>query len=294
MSKSNKRSPLSTRQFSAADGLSLTGDVGGDAYGVPVLLLHGGGQTRHSWGTAARSLAARGFYAIALDMRGHGDSDWAENGDYSLNAFARDVASVCRQLPERPVIVGASLGGLSALIAVAESEDLLAQALVLVDVTPRIEEEGADRINAFMRARPDGFETLDDVADAVAGYLPGRSRPKDTQGLLKNVRLRNGRYFWHWDPALVSETSRRLRRETERLERAAKSITLPMLLVRGARSDIVSRETAEHLKSLAPHSEFVDIAEAGHMVAGDKNDAFNSAVFDFLDRHGFSAASAPS
>jgi pimeloyl-ACP methyl ester carboxylesterase len=272
----------------SASGLDLVADAAGPADAPAVLFLHGSGQTRQSWGRALHGAAARGYRALSLDLRGHGDSAWSRDGRYSLELFAADLREVIRQLGRAPVLVGASLGGLASML-IAGDEPALAHALVLVDITPRIEERGAREIVAFMDSAPDGFASLEQAADAVAAYLPHRQRPGDTSGLLRNLRLRNGRYHWHWDPAFM-----RMGRDAgsdyrfngpNPLEQAARALRLPTLLVRGGRSRIVSEDAVREFRALVPHAEYVDIAEAHHMVAGDANDAFNDAVFRFIDRH---------
>jgi non-heme chloroperoxidase len=265
----------------------------GDEDAPPVVLLHGGGQTRHAWGTTATVLAERGWRAYTVDLRGHGDSAWDPNGDYSFDAFSSDVVHIARALEPAPALVGASLGGISSLAAIAEAEppNSIASALVLVDVAPRIEQEGVARIGAFMTEHLDGFASLEEVADAVASYNPHRPRPRDLAGLRKNVRLHeNGRWYWHWDPAFVSgrfgstDETRSSMVGTDRLAAAARALTIPTLLVRGRMSDLLSEEGARELLELVPHSELVDVANAGHMVAGDRNDLFNDAVVSFLER----------
>jgi pimeloyl-ACP methyl ester carboxylesterase len=273
-------------------GLDLAADAYGPDDGPPVLLFPGGGQTRHSWDGTARLLGNKGWRATTVDLRGHGDSDWAADGDYSLDAFAADVRDVARATgPRLPVLVGASLGGISSLIAIAEDDEATdrpaASALVLVDVAPRLEPEGVARIGAFMLGHLDGFASLEDVADAVAAYNPHRPRPSDLSGLRKNVRQReDGRWYWHWDPRFMSpgriDEPRSIRNE-DRLERAAQTLTLPVLLVRGRQSDVLSEAGARNLQALVPHARFVDVAGAGHMVAGDRNDVFNDAVVAFLE-----------
>ncbi|WP_229051384.1 alpha/beta fold hydrolase [Aeromicrobium sp. Leaf350] len=256
-----------------------------DERGV-VLLLHGGGQTRHSWHRSGPRFAAAGWTTIALDARGHGDSAWAEDGDYSMDALVGDLAAVASQLAIEPVLVGASMGGMTSLIAVGESA-VAARALVLVDVAPRTEPEGVKRILDFMASAPDGFATLEDVADAVAAYNPHRPRPKNLDGLKKNVRQGpDGRWRWHWDPAFLQvrdEPSRATRQD--RLGPAAERVQVPTLLVRGAQSDVVSAEGAEELQRLIPHA-VVREAAAGHMVAGDDNDVFAHQVVEFLESSG--------
>ncbi len=289
----------------AGDGLALAADAYGPVDGPPVLLFHGGGQTRHAWGGTARLLGDKGWRATTVDLRGHGDSDWAGAtpddqadgggqpatlGGYSLDAFAADVRAVAAAQSHPPVLIGASLGGLSSLVAIAEAPagTTVASGLVLVDVAPRLEEKGISRIGEFMLGNLDGFASLDEVADAVAAYNPHRPRPSDLSGLRKNVRLRDdGRWYWHWDPRFLlggrTDEPRSLRNEG-RLDDAARALTVPTLLIRGRQSDVLSEDGARHLVSLAPHARYVDVSGAGHMVAGDRNDAFNDAVVEFLRR----------
>jgi non-heme chloroperoxidase len=251
-----------------------------------VVLAHGGGQTRHAWGSTLELLADHGYLAVALDARGHGDSGWAGDGAYGLEAFAADLRAVVGQLDRPAALVGASLGGLSSLLAVGEPPEVDATAVVLVDVTPRMEASGTSRIGEFMTARPEGFASLDEVADAVAAYLPHRPRPTDVSGLEKNVRLdADGRYRWHWDPAFHAGLGGSSGLAPERLERAAQRIGVPILLVRGKLSELVSETSVAAFRAIVPQAEYVDVAGAGHMVAGDQNDAFTGAILDFLVRH---------
>ena len=274
------------------DGLRLRADEFGDPNGPPVVLLHGGGQTRYAWGSTARVLAERGWHVFRVDLRGHGESDWPDDGDYGPEAFAGDVYEISRSFPEPPVLVGASLGGIASMVAIGTHDEPVARALVLVDVAPKIEQDGAMRIGAFMSEHlEDGFASLDEVADAVAAYNPHRPRPTDLSGLKKNVRQRDdGRWVWHWDPRFMKgklgsqdETRASLVHEG-RLQDAARTIKVPTLLVRGRVSDLLSEEGAQDLLRLVPHAEYIDVEGAGHMVAGDKNDLFNDAIVTFLDQ----------
>ncbi len=280
-------------EFTGRDGNRIAADRAGDPADPPVVLLHGGGQTRHSWGTTLNALADKGWCAYAVDLRGHGDSAWAADGDYSLDAFAGDVLAIVRTLPQPPPLVGASLGGVASLAAIGEHPDQhVARALVLVDVAPRMEEQGRMRIGAFMMEHmDDGFGSLEDVADAIAAYNPHRPRPTNLRGLEKNLRRHDdGRWYWHWDPAFIggrlggADETRASLIDPERLQDAARALTVPTLLVRGRSSDLLSEEGAQELLALVPHAELVDVAGAGHMVAGDRNDPFNDAVVTFLDR----------
>ena len=278
--------------FLGRDGNRLAADEAGDPGDPPVILLHGGGQTRHSWGTTLGAVARKGWHAYAVDLRGHGESEWAPDGDYTLDAFAGDVLAISRALGTPPVLVGASLGGIASLAAIGEHTGrAVARALVLVDVAPRMEEQGRLRIGAFMAEHmEDGFGSLDDVADAIQQYNPHRPRPSDLGGLEKNLRRGDdGRWYWHWDPAFIGgrlgspDETRSSIVDPERLGKAAHALTVPTLLVRGRMSDLLSEEGARELLELVPHARLVDVAGAGHMVAGDRNDLFNDAVVDFLD-----------
>ncbi len=269
-------------EHSGAGGVHLVGDAFGEPGGQPVLLLHGGGQTRHAWGGSARRLARAGFHAVAMDLRGHGDSGWPDDGDYRLERFAGDVVALARALGPRTALVGASLGGLAGLIAEAEQQAHL-RALVLVDVAPRIELAGVMRIVSFMHSGLDGFDSLEAAADAISRYLPHRERPRDLSGLAKNLRRRaDGKWHWHWDPRFVRPTRPDDAFTHQRLAAAARALRLPTLLVRGRMSDVVSPDAVAEFRALVPHAAFADVAGAAHMVAGDDNDAFTAAVLSFL------------
>jgi len=268
--------------------VSLVADVWGDPAAPPVLLLHGGGQTRHAWGGTARAVAAKGWRAVAVDLRGHGESGWSPDGVYGLMPFVADVRYLANDMADTgtpAVLVGASLGGLASLVAIGEAPHAPATALVLVDVVPRMEPEGVDRIKAFMTSAPDGFGSLEDAAEAVAAYLHHRPRPDDLSGLRKNLRQRpDGRWVWHWDPQFMTQDERhRDFDDVDRLAAAARAVAVPTLLVRGGISDVVSVDGAHELQGLIPHATLVDVAGAGHMVAGDRNDRFSEAVLHFLD-----------
>jgi pimeloyl-ACP methyl ester carboxylesterase len=277
--------------FRGVDGLELAGDRRGDPTAPPVLLLHGGGQTRYSWGGTASVLADAGWRAYTVDLRGHGESEWSETADYRLPTMARDIGMVVDEIGSPPFLIGASLGGLAALMLTGEVEPGVARGVVLVDVVPDMERAGAQRIQAFMAERAlTGFDSLEEVADAVAAYNPHRPRPADLSGLRKNVRERDGRFYWHWDPVFMGGVADMPPDEVldaDRLHRAvARTLEdVPLLLVRGRQSDLVSVEKAEEFAERFPAAEYVDVEGAGHMVAGDRNDAFTGSVLDFLARH---------
>jgi pimeloyl-ACP methyl ester carboxylesterase len=270
-------------------GLSIAADHwNGDASRPAVVLAHGGGQTRHSWGGTAQALAARGHEVVSMDLRGHGDSGWDPAGDYTMAAYRGDALAVVDWVGAPVAWVGASLGGMTGLHAVDAAPDRFTS-LVLVDITPRPAAAGVSRILEFMaRDAVDGFATLDDAADAIAAYQPHRPRPTDLSGLAKNLRQGDdGRWRWHWDPAFLNirtgGTSEHARdRHHDELVEIARRLTLPTLLVRGKLSDLVTDDEVRDFLDMVPHAEYVDVADAAHMIAGDKNDVFTEAVLRFL------------
>ncbi|TWH33570.1 MULTISPECIES: alpha/beta hydrolase [unclassified Aminobacter] len=276
-------------EFAGAEGNRLQADLW-DGRGHPVVLLHGGGQTRRAWDATARRIAEAGMRAITVDLRGHGDSEWAASGNYTFRAYGADAAAIFQQVIDkfhaRPSAVGASLGGLSALLAETGQGPLI-HSLILVDVTPRMDPQGVSKVQGFMGARLDeGFASLEEAADAISAYMPHRKRPRSLDGLRKNLRLcEDGRYRWHWDPAFITSPSNinaGAAATMEELTARLPELRVPTLLVRGMQSELVQEEHAREFVSLAPAATYVDISGAGHMIAGDKNDVFCNAVLDFL------------
>jgi len=273
-------------EFTSADGLTLVGDLGGSEGAPLVLLMHGGGQTRHSWSGAMRALIDAGYRVANLDARGHGESDWSSARAYTIKDRIKDIHAVVDGSSVPFALVGASMGGLTSIHAVGEG--LSPAAVVLVDIVPDMEPEGVARIVGFMNAYHSGFASLDEAAEAVAAYYPERPRPRDPSGLMKNLRLReDGRLYWHWDPVMFDVEDPKDFREP--LHASSRKLgersEIPVLVVRGKLSDIVSDASIAAFRKKVPHAEAVDVSDAGHMVAGDKNDVFNAAVIDFLKRH---------
>jgi pimeloyl-ACP methyl ester carboxylesterase len=268
----------------AADGVRIVGDVAGNPDSPAVVLMHGGGQTRHSWSGAVEPLRDAGYFVVNVDLRGHGDSGWSPDGEYSPALLAGDLRTVMADIAGPAAWVGASMGGMTAMQALAEG--MRPEALVLVDIVLRPEPEGIDRIRNFMLGSPSGFASVDEAADAVAAYNPRRRRPGNPAGLLKNLRLNaDGRYYWHWDPRLMSGDAAAASRVFQQIREGVRAaVPVPTLLVRGADSDVVSDAGVAAFREVMPHVEVFDVAQAGHMVAGDSNDAFNGAVLEFLAR----------
>ncbi len=270
-------------EFLCDDGITIRAHAYGDPSHPPVILAHGGGQTRHSWGGTASTLADLGWYAICYDHRGHGDSDWSHSNDYPTDRFAKDQINIAESLLQAPVLIGASLGGIAAMIAQgSQPHREIFAAIVLVDITPNMNRDGAVEVLEFMgRHMEAGFSNLEEAADAISGYT-GRPRRKDLSGLSKNLRHRNGRWYWHWDPGFVEE---RLEDNSgpERLMVLCQSIQQPMMLIRGRESNLVTEEQAQEFLNAVPSARYADVANARHMVAGDRNDIFTQAVSRFLE-----------
>jgi pimeloyl-ACP methyl ester carboxylesterase len=286
---STAHSTSQTVTFRGVDDLNLMGDEwnagAAPADGRPtVLMLHGGGQNRYSWKNTGQILADAGFHVIALDSRGHGDSDRSPTADYTVESLSGDILQVLYQIGRPVALVGASMGGLTGILAAHEAGPELVTKLVLVDVVPRFEKDGSARIRDFMFGNVDGFDSLEAAADAVAAYLPHRPKPRSPEGLKKNLRLRDGRWYWHWDPAFLTKPADDPFLRIDKLERAAINLEIPILLIRGKLSDVVSPESVEDFLAKVPGAEFVELAEAGHTAAGDDNDAFTDVVVRFVNQ----------
>lgn len=274
----------STRHtFTTNDGLSLIADSWGDPQNPAVILSHGGGQTRHSWGGTAKALAQQGWYTLAYDHRGHGDSDWSANGNYALEYFADDMQLVAENFATPPAVVGASMGGMSAMLCAGETGNHLFSSITLVDVTPNLNRAGVDHIYQFMTANMhEGFSSLEHASQVVAEYT-GRPQRDNNSGLEKNLRLRDGRWYWHWDPNFFN-VRKDIKGNPNRMNEACAAIHLPLQLIRGRMSDVVTQQQVDEFMQLVPHAEYVDVEHARHMVAGDRNDIFTIAVTEFLRR----------
>ncbi len=303
-------------QLDGAAGVRLAADSFGDPGSHVVLMLHGGGQTRHAWRATAASLADAGWCAITVDLRGHGESAHPRPAAYAPEDFADDIRALIEQttvlgaaavpamsagaatasddrpaampaaFTERPIVIGASLGGIAALLALVESPAAPAAGLVLVDVAHRFQPRGGGRVVSFMEQHPDGFADLSEAGDAVAAYLPKRPRPRDTSGLRHNLRRNGERWVWHWDPEVLTQARAIMEDPSElsaRLTDATAHLRQPCLLVRGVESDVLSAAIAREFVELAPCATLAEVPRAGHMVAGDNNDAFAAAIHAWLE-----------
>jgi pimeloyl-ACP methyl ester carboxylesterase len=294
---STARSEPQTVKFRGVDDLVLVADEwnhgaataatsggGTDSPRPSILLLHGGGQNRFSWKNTGQILAGEGFHVVALDSRGHGDSDRSPDAIYTVDALCADTLQVIEQIGRPVILIGASMGGMTGILAADAAGPPTVTKLVLVDVVPRYEKSGSARIREFMFSHVHGFETLEEAADAVAEYLPYRTKPRSPEGLKKNLRRRDGRWYWHWDPKFLTAPADDAFVREEKLERAAIDLKIPILLIRGKLSDVVSPEGVKDFLAKVPNAEFVELPDAGHTAAGDDNDAFSEAVVQFVSR----------
>ena len=271
--------------FKGHGDIKIAADVWGSNNEELVILLHGGGQTRHAWGDTGKKLAEAGYHSVALDLRGHGDSEWHADGDYSIRAYKDDLVSIINEIGKPARLVGASLGGMASLVLAGdEINSDLCTALIMVDIGIYPDPVGSDRIVSFMLSGEKGFDSLEDVAKSISDYLPHRKKPKDLEGLKKNLRLKSdGRYYWHWDPRFIRRRpGSRDRRYFDLQLKAAEKVTIPTLLIRGALSDVVTMEDVDYFLSVISHAKFVEIEKAAHMIAGDRNDIFAEEAIKFL------------
>ena len=271
--------------FKGHGDIKIAGDVWGSNNPELVILLHGGGQTRHAWGETGKKLAEAGYHSVALDLRGHGDSEWDADGDYSIRAYKDDLVSIINEIGKPARLVGASLGGMASLVLAGdEINSDLCTTLIMVDIGIYPDPVGSDRIVSFMLSGEKGFDSLEDVAKSISDYLPHRKKPKDLEGLKKNLRLKgDGRYYWHWDPRFIRRRpGSRDRRYFDLQLKAAEKVTIPALLIRGALSDVVTMEDVDYFLSVISHARFVEIEKAAHMIAGDRNDIFAEEAIKFL------------
>jgi pimeloyl-ACP methyl ester carboxylesterase len=274
--------------FEVSEGFSLVGTACGDPAGPKVFLMHGGAQSRGAWDRGLRALAAAGYRAIALDMRGHGESDWAPDGRYALEDWAGDLIRIVAKLSEggerRPVaLVGASRGGQCALLGAVALPEMVSCA-VLIDVTPQNDESGIDLIRGFLERSAAGFDSLEEASASLSEFM-NRPPRGSAEGLARFMRRGDdGRWFWQWDPRMAQREFVRPPSEQMQMEAAAARVKAPVLLVRAGNSELIRPEDVDHFRALTPHLDVVEAPGIGHMITADSNDAFMPPVLEFLRR----------
>ncbi len=265
------------------DGLELAGEAYGEPSDPPVLFFHGGGQSRSAWRGSARTVGAAGYYGITFDLRGHGDSGWAADGDYLLDAFGRDVERLIAQFNRPVTLVGASRGGQAALVGGSRHPDRV-RLIMLADVAPLMRDDGVDGIRTFFAEGEAGFSSLDEAADSLARHLD-QPRIADAAKLARSMQQDiTGRWRWRWDPATGRREFLHPPSENEAVLAAAARVTAPIVLVRAEHSHLLTDEGVAKFKELAPQLQVVTAMGVGHMFTADRNDGFAAELLEWLAR----------
>lgn len=238
---------MATTEFQGFAGLTLRGDLTGDADAPPVLLLHGAAQSRFYWEGAAAALVQAGRQVLNLDLRGHGQSDWSQDGRYDIDAFVADLRAVLAQMSARPVIVATSLSGWVATLALGEDGGQLVSGLVLVNAPPELD-EAAGKV----------------IVDAMQRRAAKMAQKPDW-----DVRVMTA-----IDPADV----------TPRLNQAASKLAFPVLFVRGAENAVIKQGSAEAFVRCIANAEYVEIERDDSGLPTEQSDAFNAVLLEFIER----------
>ncbi|HTT77559.1 MAG TPA: alpha/beta hydrolase [Candidatus Binataceae bacterium] len=258
-------------------------DWGGS--GHPILFLHGGGLTAHTWDVMAVNLCGR-FHCIALDQRGHGDSEWSPTIDYGVETQAKDVEGFIAALElEQPVLVGQSMGGLNSIAYASRHSDKV-KALVIVDVGPEINPSGTQKIREYA-STPEQPSPAAFLERAVK-FNPLRDPAVLQRSLYYNLReLPNGNWSLKHDQRRSSdEANRRATAQRERLAPEVVKISCPTLIIRGAKSEVLTDQAADRFARSLPKARWVRIENAGHNVQGDNPAALLDAMLPFLRESG--------
>lgn len=265
------------------DGLELAGTAYGDPAAPPVFFFHGGGQSRNAWLGSAKRVSEAGYYGISFDLRGHGDSDWAKDGDYLLDAFGRDVEQLICQFDQPVTLVGASRGGQAALVGGSRHPGRV-RLIMLADVAPMMRDDGVDGIREFFAEGEAGFASLDEAANSLSRHLV-QPRIDDTSRLSRAMRKdKAGRWHWRWDPATGKREFLHPPSEGEALLAAAARVKSPVVLVRAELSHLLTDEGVERFQQLAPQLEVITAIGVGHMFTADRNDNFAAQLLECLEQ----------
>jgi pimeloyl-ACP methyl ester carboxylesterase len=255
-------------------------DWGGD--GPDLLLLHGGALTAHTWDWVCAELSGR-YRCIALDLRGHGDSEWSPAMDYGTEAHVRDVAGLADALGlERFALVGQSLGAMNGLTYAARHGDRLA-ALVVVDAAPWVRPDGARRIADFV-LMPAELDSVEEFVDRAMEFNPRRDPELLRHSLLHNLRrLPSGKWTWKYDRRHLSLPAfEEMSAALAQLDDLLDDVRCPVLVVRGAESDVLTDEDAARLAERLPDGRWARVEDAAHTVQGDNPAGLAAAIHAFL------------
>ena len=272
----------STDCYVEANGLRFHYLDWGNPTNPPLVLLHGVGQTCHTWDLFAAAMSPH-FHVMAFDQRGHGDTDWAADKDYSRRSMVKDVEAFTTALGlDHFFLTGMSMGGANSLSFTANNPGRV-EALVVVDVGPRVENKGVQNIRNFMKDFRE-FDSLDEAAAVIHKFNP--RRPLEIirkYTVVYNLKqLPSGKWTWKYDTYFSEGHSRiDVKQMQQELSQEVKKIACPTLLVKGAESDVLSLDGARLLQTAIPGSEFALVAGAGHSVMGDNPPGFEAAVREF-------------
>ena len=249
-----------------------------------VVMLHGGSQQAHSWDFVSLPLSEH-HHIIAMDQRGHGDSDWAPDGDYTIEAHQGDIDGFISALGlDGFHLIGHSMGGRNSYVWASNNSRKL-KSLVIVDTGPEAQSRGRNRIQNF-RELPDELDTFEEFATRVQEYT-GRTREQTLGALKYSIRQRaDGKWTWKYDKALRTPGRNERQWTSEQLWDAVVKITCPTLVIRGGNSDIFADATMAKMKEVIPNCSTVTVPDAGHLVAGDNPADFLTAVREHYVRVG--------
>ena len=270
-------------KFVTANGMRFHYLEWGSAANPPMLLLHGFAQTCHSWDFVALGFSDD-YRVIVLDQRGHGDSDWAADGDYSPETQQNDISAVVSEIGlEDFTLMGLSMGGRNSFTYAANNPDRV-RALVIVDAGPQNMQQGTQNIRNFVQ-QDDELDSVDAFVERVLKYNPRRAPEQIRGSIMHNLKqLPNGKWTWKYDKRL-RRPGRRMGSDPEtekRLWGYLEALQCPTLLVRGGASDIIAMDTADKMHAVIPNSQLATIEGAGHLVMGDSPAGFQRAVTEFL------------
>ncbi len=271
-------------EFVEANGLRMHYLDWGNPSKPDMLLLHGFAQTCHSWDFVALAFSDR-FHVVTLDQRGHGDTDWAPDGDYSPETQQQDIHAFVQAAGLTDlVIMGLSMGGRNAFTYAASHPDDT-RALVIVDAGPENMRSGSQNIRQFVQ-QDDELDSVDAFVERVLRYNPRRDPVQLRGSLAHNLKqLPSGKWTWKYD-RLLRGPSRSMQQDpgaVERLWSYLEGLACPTLVVRGAESDIMDMDMAGSMHERIPNGRLATVPNAGHLVMGDNPSGFEHAVSDFLN-----------
>lgn len=232
------------------DGVTLAASAWGRADGMPVCFFHGFSQSKRLWLEAAQIVARHGFLGLSVDLRGHGESEWAPDGDYRAEAYGRDVACLLEHLGRPTALVGGSRGGRAAFIGASRRQDKVALVL-LCDMAPRLQGKERDKIVTYLKKSLAGFDSVEEAAQLLYTEL---DQPKmaNVANLRKAMREENGRLYWRWDRRAAADDLLHAEEDVVVMEAAAKIMKRPVVMLWGERESLVTPEEIQRFREMTP------------------------------------------